>query len=288
MGNETLELGFDLEALINKGKRRPKVKYESLKEGTQGFRILPPFNPARRDLNYTYHVHWVQGASGLIKVMCTYYTEKYCPLCEQHKSVTETLERLKKENPKSEQISMLQEAEQKLRKSRTVYYNAVNSNQEVVVLQLSSTVSQLLDKKIIEAAQKKQFDATSLKAGVWFEFTKSGKGRDSVTVDFRRISKEVNGELVEVLDRTPIKVEVVENIETLVTEIHKPEALWIKTFTARQLADYLRGVLLEEANGNKANEADSSDEAPSAPPPSGMSDAQAEATRLRSLAGNKS
>ncbi len=256
-----LELGFDLDALLNKSKKRSRYKFESLKEGSAIYRILPSFNPANRKLDETYNMHWLTGSSGNpMKVACTYYTEKYCPICEAWKAAKEAYESARKESPDGAHAKRLAEAEQRLRKSRYVYYNALNAANEPVILQLSSTVSGLLDKKIIEAVQEKSFDPTALKGGVWFKFSKQGKGRESVAVDFNRISAtDADGEIVEKLDRRPVADDLASQLPGLVADLTNTEILWIKTFSSKELADYLRGVPLNDGRRSTTAQ-DASDE----------------------------
>lgn len=242
-------LGFDIESLTNKGKKRSKHTFEYLKEGVHAYRILPSFNPADRRLEHTYSVHWLTGETGKpMKVLCTYGAERYCPICLAYRETKKTHEHAKLSDPNSENTRQLAESERKLSGSKSIYYNAVNASGEPVVLELNSTASKDLENLIIEAVQKKGFDPTALNGGVWFEFTKKGKGRDSVRVDYRRISKLVNGDMVDVLDRTAFSDELVARLPNAVANIHDPKNLWIKEYTSAQLSDFLRGKPLPVNN----------------------------------------
>lgn len=251
-----IELGFDIEALINKGKKRNKYKFEYLKEGAQGFRILPSFDPSNRRIESTHAVHWLTGENGkIVKAACTYYTEKFCPLCTAHKETKEAYDHASKSDPTSQNTKRLAEAMKKLSVSRSTFYNAVNASGEPVILELNQTVAKLLEGLIIEAYQKKNFDATALAGGVWFEFTKVGKGRDSVRVDYKRLSKMVEGELVDVLDRTALSPDLLARLPTAVANIHDKKTLWIKECSSQELADYLRGKPLPNTNYGNAGAA---------------------------------
>lgn len=244
MSNQ-IDLGFDIEALINKGKKRSKYKFEYLKDGTQAFRILPSFDPANRRLEHTYALHWLSDAEGKsIKTLCTYYTEKFCPICNAHKDTKASYDHAVASDPNSVNTKNLAAALQKLSVSKANYYNAVSSSGEPVILELNSTVTKALEALIIEAYQKKGFDATAIKGGVWFEFTKTGKGRDSVRVDYKRLSKLIEGEMVDILDRSEIGPELVARLPTSVANIHDPKVLYIKEFSSSELSDYLRGIPL--------------------------------------------
>ena len=232
-----------LESILNKRNRRPKLKYESLEQGSATYRILPSFDAARRQISQTYNVHWLTGEDGKkMKVSCTYYSERYCPLCDAHRETKNQMEVALQQDPKSDHTRRLQDAEQALRNSKTIYYNALNADNEPVVLQLTSEAAGELENSIIEAITQKGFDPLALNGGAWFLFKKNGKGRGTVKVDFNRLSsKDADGEIVEKIDRRPISDELSLRLPNEVANIFDPKTLWIQTFTSVQLADYLRG-----------------------------------------------
>lgn len=235
-----------LEHILNKGKRRSRHKFESLKEGSTVYRILPSFNANNPQIEAVYRVHWLTGEEGrMTKVACTYYTERYCPLCEKHRETKDALQAAKATDPNSQNAKRLQEAEDKLRVSKAIFYNAVNAANELVVLQVSATVSGLLEKKIVEAVQQKGFDPLAVNGGVWFRFTKQGKGRDSVTVDYNRISvKDADGEIAEKLDRRALPEELTARIASDSADIHSPGTVYVNEYSSAELAAYLRGTPL--------------------------------------------
>jgi len=238
-----------LEALLNKGKRKPKVKFEYLKPGKQFFRILPSFDPTNRRIEASYSMHWLTGENGKsVKVQCTYYSEKYCPICEAKKATEELLNHAKQTAPEAENTKRLAEAAQKLGVSRSTYYNAVNAAGEHCVLELNSTVSKALEALIIKAHTENNFDAVAINGGVWFEFEKIGKGRDSVRVDYKRITKMVDGEMVDTRDRSALSEDLVARLPQSAVKLNDPKNLYIKTYSAAELADYLKGKPLPNTN----------------------------------------
>jgi len=294
-------LGFDLDSILGKnGKGKTSFKY--LEEGTAVYRILPSFDPANRQLSAEHNFHWVaDAASKNIKVQCTYYTEKYCPMCNASKELEKLRDAAKaSDGEKSESYKRLNAAVMKVQKTKSIYYNAVTLQNEVVVLQLTKTVADLLNKKLLEAVQEKNADPTLVTAGYWFKFNKSGKGRDSVTVDFHRTSKVVEGEEVEVLNRTPLPTEMIATLATKVAPIFDRKSMWIKEYTGAELGDYIKGVPLKDKfqkredskpeDRNYADEAPSNQAAPESAPtevssPVNAADGfMAEAARLRALA----
>lgn len=303
MSNPNVDLGFDLDALL--GNKKSKTNYKYLEEGIAVYKILPPSpTSSNRSLNSEHNFHWVMDASGKkIKVQCTYYTEKYCPLCNAHKNAEEAYNQALKMDPNSENTKRLKESAFSLQKSKTICYAAVTLNGEVVVLQLTKTVSDLLVKKIAEAYEKRSIDATNMSNGLWFEFNKQGKGRDSVSVDFNRFQKEIDGETVDVLNRNPVPKEISENLAEKIPDIHSKKIMWIQEYSGAELSDYLKGTPLKSKitprTGNSTTPepvkpvmqaSEPSTSTASSPSSSGgaASDFAAEAARLRALAqGNK-
>lgn len=254
--SEKLELGFDLGALLNKGKKFNSVKSEFLKEGDSFYRLIPPApGAANRELNHKWVTHWITGSNGKkMQVACTYFSEKYCPLCAIAKDIQSNIDRITEkgerkpesfsEDEKAE-LKRLWEGKRQFEATRTFAYLAFNANNEVVALKISSTVSQLLDKKVFQAATEYGFDPTALKGGVWFKFSKQGKGRDSVTVDFKRVVSKVNGKIQEELDQSDLPEDALNRLNNSRPDIHSPKDMWVKEYSAAQLGAFLKGVPLD-------------------------------------------
>lgn len=261
--SDKVELNFDLNALINKGKRFNSVKSEFLKEGDSFYRIIPPApGAANRELNHKWVTHWITGQNGKkMQVACTYYTEKYCPLCTIAKEIQAQIDRITEKGERKtdsfsddekQELKRLWEAKREYESTRTFAYLAFNANNEVVALKLSSTVSQLLDKKIYQAATDYGFDPTAFHGGVWFKFSKQGKGRDSVTVDFKRVVTKINGKIQEELDQTDLPEDALNRLNNSRPDIHSPKDMWVKEYSALQLANFLKGTPLDgQTEGGK-------------------------------------
>jgi len=253
---DKIELGFDFDALINKGKKFNSVKSEFLKEGDSFYRLIPPANSSKnRQLNHKWVTHWLTGSSGKkIQVACTYFTEKYCPLCAVAKEIQAQMDRITdggKRKPESlsedekNEVKRLWEGKRQYEATRSFAYVTLNASNEVVVLKLSSTVSQLLDKKVFQAVTEYGFDPTAISGGVWFKFSKSGKGRDSVTVDFKRVVTKVNGKIQEELDQSPITEDALNRLNGSRPDIHSHKDMWVKEYSAAQLGAFLKGIPLD-------------------------------------------
>jgi hypothetical protein len=301
--SNSLNLGFDIGSIL--GKARNQTKFHYLEEGTAVYKILPPFSAENKNLMAEHNFHWAKNDSEKnVKVQCTYYTEKYCPLCSQHKELEKQYKAAQaSEREGSEVLKSLAAAMGQVQKTKQLYYNAVTPNNEVVVLQLSKTASDLLNRKLVEAIKEKNQDPTALNAGYWFKFTKQGKGRDSVTVDFHRTSKVVEGEEVEVLNRTPLPQELIDTLPTKVADIFNKKSMYINEYTCAELTDYLNGhALKDKFRKNQSDNFDSTKTAADAPskqeipdsevkaatskPSSAVEAFMAEAERLRGKAGN--
>lgn len=253
--SNSLELGFDLDALLSNGKGGGyrKVKTEYLKEGVAFYRILPSFDATDRRINFEYYMHWITGEGGQkMKVLCTKGTEGYCPLCEASKAQEQLFERLKTDpNADKERLKMLEENARNLRASKSIYFNAVNQQGEVVVLELNTTVVKLLANKM-EKAKELGFDPTHPKTGAWFRFSKKGKGRDAFEVDFKKITVTIDGEMLEKNDRTALTDEQIASLPTSVHDLKNAGNMYIQTFTAKELADFVRGTPLKSKFQKKA------------------------------------
>lgn len=242
-----LELGFDLDALKNQGKRKRLVFFEYIKDGTSVYHLVPAYASTSRELSHLYRSHRMTGPTGnFMSVSCTYYSpERYCPLCESRKQTMEAIDRAKREGNEDE-ATRLSEQEKGLRVWNNVYYNAVNAANEVVILQLSSTVANDLNMLVAEAVEKRKFDPSSPTTGVWFKFRKTGKGQGSTKVEFSRITAiSESGEEIEKLDRSSIHADVLNGLDEKVADIHSPSSMFIKEYTAAQLVNVMRGVPAE-------------------------------------------
>lgn len=257
MSNDTLELGFDLDALMSSGGGKyRKYKTEYLKEGTAFYRVLPSFDPVDRRINFEYYMHWLTGDNNkMMKVQCTKGTEGYCPLCEASKQAETAAKSVEQNEGKdSAHYKQLMDTSEALRASRSVYFNAVNAAGEPVILELNATTVKLLAKKM-EKAKELGFDPTHPKTGAWFRFSKNGKGRDAYEVDFKKVQVVIDGETLEKNDRTPLTDEMIEKLPTTVADLKNPDNLYIQVFTSKELADFLRGVPLKNKYQKKAQPA---------------------------------
>jgi hypothetical protein len=96
---------------------------------------------------------------------------------------------------------------------RAYLYNAVAAGGNVVILNMPKTAHDILKSKIYEAVTAKKFDPVNPSTGVWFEFNKTGvMFQTKYAVDFKKISVDLNGELLEKLDRSPLPEDLVKAV----------------------------------------------------------------------------
>lgn len=85
------------------------------------------------------------------------------------------------------------------------YMNVMNAAGEFGFLKIGYKAKKLLDAKIAELREKKKIDPLALEQGVWFNFKRSGTGRETQDiVDVVMESFEVEGETVEKIKRAPL------------------------------------------------------------------------------------
>jgi hypothetical protein len=88
--------------------------------------------------------------------------------------------------------------------SKNWYVNVMTEDGEFGVLRMRHTAKQALDVRIEECRNRKM-DPFAIGAGVFFEFKRSGKGRDTTyTVDVAMDMQEVNGQVAMMVKRGPL------------------------------------------------------------------------------------
>lgn len=97
------------------------------------------------------------------------------------------------------------------------YVNAVDKSGALGILRIPSTAHDALQveiKKLVESG--KVLNPLSLTKGVWFEFTRSGDGlQTKYGVQVHRVAKEMQGETVEVMNKSALPEDLIKNYPTL-------------------------------------------------------------------------
>jgi hypothetical protein len=288
MSDQLPNLSFNLDSVENEGSGGAR-KREKIKEGISCYRILPPYGTnANGSLSHRYTVHWgFMGANGKERsVTCSYSSEGYCPVCQRVRDAEDELKRAEANGnePKKKELT---EYIQRFRAKKFWLYNAVTSDGRIVMLELGKTAHDALSKKISEAVRRKvgAFDPTSPETGVWFEFTRTGKGLNTeYNVDYKKTPVDLgDGNFADKPDRTPLAPELVEQVKAALAgsgggmhDIHTAH----ETMTSQALRDLMNGGVVPNrkpltVGGSQAQ----SPAAPAADP----TNVQAEIDRLKAL-----
>lgn len=301
MTNQQLpEVSFNLDTLENK-RNTQQFAREKIK-GLQHYRILPPYGTNHGgSLFHKYSIHWgLTGPNGEAKpVQCSYFEDRYCPICDKVKKAQEELQRAKDVGASKDDVDELAKYIYGWKVKNQFLYNAVTMDGRVVILELTPTAHDELKAKIQEAVYKKGFDPTNLDSGVWFTFDRQGKGLDTVyKVDFKKIEVVHEGETLEKMDKTPISEDLVSKIKAQLAG--RPGPMYdIHSFyeprTAAELQGFLDGkpVVSKKAEAVKpassaqaaqANNEQVMEQLPDFPvPPKASVDIDAEVELLRKL-----
>lgn len=219
MSEQLPNISFNLDALENEGAGGGVRKREKVKDGISAYRILPPYGTNHNgSLSRKYTVHWgFMGQNGKERsVACSYPTEGYCPVCAKLRECDDEKKRAEA-NGNEKLVKELDEYIQKFRAKKFWLYNAVTSDGRIVMLEVGKTAHDAITKKITEAVRRKvgAFDPTSPDTGVWFEFTRTGKGLNTeYAVDFKKTSVTLDdGSVADKPDRTPLSPELIEQIK---------------------------------------------------------------------------
>jgi len=249
---------------MNSSNRRDINRFK-VTEGSHVYRILPPFGTNHKNVpSRKVELHW-----GFFKkdgkpspVPCSYATEGYCPICDKVKQM-EALANRSKANGNEEECKAILEDASKIKSKRSFLLNAANKNGEVGILELTKTAIDQLVELMKQYQNKYGKNPVGLATGVWFVFSRSGKGFNTkYGVEFHKtIITLPDGDQVEKLDNSALAPNIVENFDKLAYDIHKMYA----PVSSGDLAKILAGSPVDEVIVKKSKE-DSEDEAPAAAP----------------------
>lgn len=249
---------------------RREIKRFKVTEGSHMYRILPPFGTDhQKRASRQIQLHWGYETSDGKKrpLVCSYTSEGSCPICIKVKSLEEELKTMKDSGADEEEIKELEQVISARRVKRSFLLNAANKEGEVGVLEIPKTAhDQLLD-LMREQITKFAKNPTSLKDGVWFLFTRSGKGfKTEYKVSVNKAIVKVDGEDLERVDRTPLAPSIIDGYESLAYDIHsmyKPQA-------SEDLARIVNGEPIDQVFKREQRKAETSvsspeEEAPAQP-----------------------
>ncbi len=225
---------------VNQDSLKPSRQWvrHKVKDGTNTYRILPPFGEKANGYPYRkWSLIWglkdpTQGRMRPFSSSLT--TEKKCPAVEFVDALTllakEKISLLEQQGKSKEVIKTinkdLNELISDLRPKTLFLYNAVDQAGIVGILEVKTTANKKLKKLMMNYINDYGQDPTSLQSeetdsGVWFNFMRTGLGFDTeYDVAKKQTQKKINGEIVYVDDRSPLPENVVQNYDDLAYDVH--------------------------------------------------------------------
>lgn len=218
-----------------------ETKRHKIQNGSNVFRILPPFGDVSVHNNYPYKkwsiVWMVDPRYGSRRPFASPMTDgEKCPVDEYNKKLTSFIEKkkskLEQQNASKEEIKdklkTLYEIQWQLKLSHVYAYNACDKSGEVGILELKSTAHKAMKKMMNTYIKDYGQDPTSLNSdlkndsGVWFDIRKEGEKKDTEYDVVFAVTKKKNadGELEKKDDRSPLSEHVVDNFEDLAYDLY--------------------------------------------------------------------
>lgn len=225
---------------VNLDSLKPQRNWvrHKIKEGTQAFRILPPFGEESNGYPYKkWSLIWglKDTETGVMRpVTSSLVNDKRCPVTEFVAALSELAEtrsnNMKAKGVSKEEIKKnneaLNEVISRIRPKHGFFYNAIDQAGSVGILELKSTAHKQLKDLMHKYVQEYNQDPTSLNsndddAGVWFNVTREGMGFDTAySVSKRQIQSRLNGKVVYEDDRSALPESVVNNYEDQAYNVH--------------------------------------------------------------------
>ena len=220
-------------------KTRREWKRHKVKDGSNVFRILPPFGENSNGYPYRkWQIIWglQDPESGRARPFASSMTsEKKCPVTEYVANLKKKAESLKgqlaaagvSEEDQKNRLGALNKLIQDLSPKTVYIYNAVDKSGEVGLLELKSTAQKKMKAEMSDYIKDYNQDPTSLNSdatdsGVWFNVTRSGMGRDT-EYDVKRVTHKIKdpttGKLSFEDDRSALPDNVVENYDNLAYDL---------------------------------------------------------------------
>lgn len=203
---------------------RREINRFKITEGSHIYRVLPPFGTDhQRKASRQIQLHWgfYKSDDKTSPLTCSYPFEGTCPICLHVKELEAAAEKEKTLGNTDTAEDLAKEA-LGIRARKTFLLNAANQNGEVGVLEITKTAHDQMIELMREYLNKYGKNPTSLKDGIWFVFSRSGKGFQTVykvTINKSIVTLE-DGDQVEKVDRSPLAQNIQENYEKLAYDLH--------------------------------------------------------------------
>ncbi len=220
-------------------KTRREWKRHKVKDGSNVYRILPPFGEASNGYPYRkWQIIWglQDPESGRARPFASSMTsEKKCPVTEYVAALKKKAETLKNqmaaagvdEETQKERLSSLNKLISDLNPKTVYIYNAADKAGEVGLLELKSTAQKKMKAEMAQYIQDYNQDPTSLNSedtdsGLWFNIIRTGQFRDT-EYDVKKMQiktkNPTTGKISFEDDRSPLPDAVVENYNNLAYDL---------------------------------------------------------------------
>lgn len=220
-------------------KARREWKRHKVKDGSNVFRILPPFGESSNGYPYRkWQIIWglKDPESGRARPFASSMTsEKKCPVTEYVQALKKKAETLKSqlaaagvsEEDQKNRLGALNKMISDLNPKTVYIYNAADKSGEVGLLELKSTAQKKMKTEMSQYIQDYNQDPTSLQSedtdsGVWFNITRAGLGRDT-EYDVKKMQiktkNPTTGKISFEDDRSALPDAVVENYDNLAYDL---------------------------------------------------------------------
>lgn len=220
-------------------KTRREWKRHKVKDGSNVYRILPPFGEASNGYPYRkWQIIWglIDPESGRARPFASSMTsEKKCPVTEYVGELKKKAEVLKSqlaaagvdEETAKNRLGALNKLISDLNPKTVYIYNAADKTGDVGLLELKSTAQKKMKAEMSQYIQDYNQDPTSLNSddtdsGLWFNITRAGLGRDT-EYDVKKMQiktkNPTTGKISFEDDRSPLPDNVVENYENLAYDL---------------------------------------------------------------------
>lgn len=220
-------------------KTRREWKRHKVKDGSNVYRILPPFGESSNGYPYRkWQIIWglIDPESSRARPFASSMTsEKKCPVTEYVAQLKVKAESLKSqlaaagvsEEDQKARLGALQKLISDLNPKTVYIYNAADKSGDVGLLELKSTAQKKMKAEMSQYIQDYNQDPTSLQSddtdsGLWFNITRAGLGRDT-EYDVKKMQiktkNPTTGKISFEDDRSPLPDAVVENYANLAYDL---------------------------------------------------------------------
>lgn len=209
-----------------------KKKYFKIKEGSNVYRLLPPFGTLAKEGKWAVYerVHWgYKGSNGSRQFVCiqvkdvkTKMIKQACPECNKIADILSTYETKFKLLTETKGQSEA-EAKEFLKPlsdwlfthncNKKWFVNAINTQGEIGRLEMPHKMFTALQNKIGELLKRK-IDPIAVDGGVYFDLQRTGtKGQTTHAVEIVTEEVDVDGEKLQKVKKAPLTQETIEKFK---------------------------------------------------------------------------